>query len=72
MVLSDLYHLGGVIGIQRVHHIVEIGAVRQSPLWKPVGEVGHHLRVLFEQWEELVHAELIVLGDLDEFDFREL
>ena len=65
-------HFLHVVILYGVRHVPEITAVRQSVLDGRVGHILHEFLVLRKHWVEFLHAQLIVVGNVNILDFVEL
>ena len=64
-----IQHLLQVVGVHGVENIVEIVSRWAFALWEDIWKVLPHIFVIGELWPDILHAELIVVGDLNEVDF---
>jgi hypothetical protein len=72
LVVGVFDHFLHILSLYGVRHIPEITAVRQSVLDGQVWHILHEFLVLRKHWVELLHAQLIVVGNVNILDFAEL
>jgi hypothetical protein len=72
LVASVFDHFLHVVILYGVRHVPEITAVRQSVLDGRIGHILHEFLVLRKHWVEFLHAQLIVVGNVNILDFVEL
>ena len=61
-------HLPDILVVQCIQQVEEEFTVRAAARWVIIGHVLHHIRVVFELREQVLHTQFIVTWDHDELD----
>ena len=65
-------HLPDILVVQCIQQVEEEFTVRAAARWVIIGHVLHHIGVVFELREQVLHTQFIVTWDHDELDILKL